>query len=392
MESDFNATQLGQLANDEIMRPFVEDLKRQIRQNGSRRLEKLGVTFEDLRGIVSGEVALAMIQPAENVAVALALVDVSGHEREARALLDRMADNLTKQGGQHCVRLQESTVAVFELPHREGERQARQTASFLKEGLLCIGDDVRTVEEVLRAATTERKNDLASLPAFRESMARLDKARGDSGKAPHIRWFLEPFGYAGVHADSQAAKTSARRAALRRQGFSAIRGLAGHVTFASDRYELLHRTVIYAPPAPQEDAKSSDKYASHQDAGLPEQQDIQPESWIPRELATYSSWNWNLQKAFDASKSLVDEWVGQPGDEILQSILDDLRDARDGPRYNMEKDLVGNLRGRVTLITDYQTPIGPKSERWVAGVPTSDAKTVAAALEKSMKNEPNVPA
>jgi hypothetical protein len=113
MESELSGTQLGQLANDEIMRPFVEDLKRQIRQNGSRRLEKLGVTFEDLRTIVGGEVALAMIQPSENTAVALALVDVNGREREARALLDRMVENLTKQGGRRATwRLSSSSLSI----------------------------------------------------------------------------------------------------------------------------------------------------------------------------------------------------------------------------------------------------------------------------------------
>src|SRR5688572_22005995 len=45
LEGDFSGTQLGELVNDEIMQPFVEDLKRQIREGGARRLDKLGVTF-----------------------------------------------------------------------------------------------------------------------------------------------------------------------------------------------------------------------------------------------------------------------------------------------------------------------------------------------------------
>ena len=196
LEADFNATQLGELANDEIMRPFVEDLKRQIREGGARRLEKLGVSMDELRAIVGGEIAFALIQPTATDAAALALVDVTGHEREARALLDKMAENLTKQGGKRLRTATDSSVAVFELPRREGERQARQSASFLRESLLCVGDDVRTVEEVLRAAAAERKTSLLDLPAFRDSMSRCDKSRGEEGKPPHIRWFIEPFGYA----------------------------------------------------------------------------------------------------------------------------------------------------------------------------------------------------
>jgi len=394
LEADFNATQLGELANDEVMRPFVEDLKRQIRESGSRRLEKLGVTFEDLKAIVGGEIALAMIQPNANDAAALALVDVTGHQREARELLDRMANNLTKQGGKRVRTATDSSVAVFELPRREGERQARQTASFLRGNLLCIGDDVRVVEDILRATTTDRKDSLSTLPAFREAMARCASANAESEKQPHIRWFLEPFGYAEcmriVDPPKEIPKPDLLKA-LRKQGFAAIRGLGGHVTFATERHELAHRTMIYAPPAPQQDSKGGDKYTlAARMLDFPNSENLSVQSWIPRDLATYSTWNWQIQAAFEASKTLVDELWAEPGDEILQSILDDLRDAKDGPRVDIEKDLVGKLGTRVTLITDYQAPIGPKSERWVAGVETSDAKTVAMALEKSMKNEPNV--
>ena len=122
LENDFNATQLGELVNDEIMRPFIDDLKRQIREGGARRLERLGVTFEDLRGIVGGEVTLALIQPSATDAAALAIVDITGREKEARALLDRMAANLTKQGGRRLRTATDTSVAVFELPRREGER------------------------------------------------------------------------------------------------------------------------------------------------------------------------------------------------------------------------------------------------------------------------------
>jgi hypothetical protein len=392
MEADFSATQLGELASDEIMRPFVEDLKRQIRQNGTRRLERLGVTLEEMRAIVGGEVTLAMVQPTETTAAALALVDVTGREDEAKMLLSRMADNLTKQGGRRLRTATESSVAVFELPRREGEKQGRQTASFLKGSLLCIGDDVKTVEEVLRATTTERKNGLSGLPAFRESMARLEAARGENGPQPHIRWFLEPFGYAECMRILDPPKDKPQPdvlRALRRQGFTAIRGVSGHITFAANRYELVHRTMVFAPPA--QEAKTGDKYRlAARMLDFPNSDELVPEGWVPRELATYTTWNWNLQKAFDACKPLVDELFANPGEEILDSILVDLRDARDGPKVDLERDLVGNLGGRVTLMTDYQTPVGPKSERFLAGVKTSQSKTVATALEKSLKNEANV--
>jgi hypothetical protein len=391
LEGDFNGTQLGELVNDEIMQPFVEDLKRQIREGGARRLEKLGVTFEELRAIVGGEVALAVVQPSPTGAAALALIDVSGHEREARELLDRMVANLTRQGGRRIRAATDSSVAVFELPRREGERQARQTASFLKGSLLCIGDDVRSVEDVLRATSAGRTDSLAKATAYEAAMARCDGARGENGKTPHLRWFVEPFGYAECLRimDPPADKPNPDvLKVLRKQGFTAILGLAGQLTFDAERYELVHRMMVYAPPSR---AGGRDKYTlGARILDFPNSGNLKAQRWAPRDLATYCTWNWRIPEAFAASKTLVDEWVGEPENDIFQSVLDDLRDAKDGPRVDIEKDLIGHLGPRVTLITDYQTPVGPKSERWLAAVEAANTRTVAAALEKAVKNEPGV--
>jgi hypothetical protein len=393
LESDFRSTQLGQLTNDELMRPFVEDLKRQIREGGSRRLERLGVTFDDFRGVVGGEIALAMIQPAENAAGVVAIVDVTGHEREARALLDRVAENLTKQGGRRLRAATDTSVGLFELPRREGERQGRQSASFLTGSLLCIGDNVRVVEAVLRATTVEPKNNLASLVAYRESMAGASKAAGQEAKPPHIRWFIEPFGYAECIRLLDPPKEKPNPdvlKVLRRQGFTAVQGLGGHVTFA-DRYEISHRTKIYAPPVAQKQPTTDDKYMlGARMLDFPNSENLEAEPWVPRDVATYNTWNWNIPKAFAASKTLVDEWIDSPGEGVFQTVLDDMRDSREGPRVDLEKDLVGNLGNRISLITDYQMPIGPRSERWLAGVKCTDAKAVAVALEKSLKTDPVV--
>jgi hypothetical protein len=326
-----------------------------------------------------------MIRIDEQAAAQVALVDVTGHEAEARKLLDRIATSLTRQGGRRLRAASDSSVGIFELPRREGERQARQTATFLKGNVLCIGGDVRVVEDLLRALNTERQASLATVPAFRQSMAGLQKAQGEAGKAPHIRWFVAPFGYAECIRILEPPKEKPKPDVLnvlQKQGFTAIQGLAGHVTFAAERYELLHRTMVFAPPVAGADADSGEKYRmAARMLDFPNSDTLNAEPWVPQNLATYTSWNWRIQKAFDASKTLVDEWYGQPDEQLLETVLADLRDAKNGPRVDLEMDLVGNLGHRVTLITDYATPIGPKSERWLAGVKTSDAIAVAAALE-----------
>src|SRR5437667_1926965 len=60
----FNETQLGELVNDPLMKPFIDDLKEQIGQKLERAGKRLGVKWNDLEGVYGGEVALALIQPS----------------------------------------------------------------------------------------------------------------------------------------------------------------------------------------------------------------------------------------------------------------------------------------------------------------------------------------
>ena len=58
----FNASQLGELVNDDKMKKFMDALQEQYKNSG-RLAERLGIAPSDLDGVYNGEVALAVIQP-----------------------------------------------------------------------------------------------------------------------------------------------------------------------------------------------------------------------------------------------------------------------------------------------------------------------------------------
>src|SRR5213078_4064348 len=75
---------------------------------------------------------------------------------------------------------------------------------------------------------------------------------------------------------------------LANQGFTAIEGIGGYVNFAIDKYEMLHRTAIYAPGNKQ----SNEKYKlAARMLKFPNGGDLKPQPWVPRELASYSTFN-----------------------------------------------------------------------------------------------------
>ncbi len=54
LSAHWNKTQLGQLMDDPVMRPFSEDLRRQMQGRWSGLRDKLGLTLDDLEGVPGG--------------------------------------------------------------------------------------------------------------------------------------------------------------------------------------------------------------------------------------------------------------------------------------------------------------------------------------------------
>jgi len=375
LRQKWDETLLGKLAKDPAMKPFVDDLRRQIQQRLSQTGVRLGVTWEDLKGVYGGEVAMAAIQPEgkkELHAIAM-LVDITGHQEQADALLTKIAKHQTAKGATKKVRTVGGVnLTVFVLPKKDDQKAARQAFYFTKDNQLVAADHEGVIREILRRMTAGPAGSLSEVPAYRESMLRCAKAAG--GEAAHVRWFVEPMGYLEVVRAMQGGRK--RRGTdmlkvLAHQGFDAVKGLGGHVTFAAGEYEILHRTLVYAPPVERTgDDTGTDKYnlaARMLDFG--QGRALAPQDWVPREVTSHLTFTWKMKDAFYHSKTLVNEIAD---DELFDDVLDSLRDDENGPMLDVREDVVANLGERATVITGYQLPVTPQSERIVLAIELID--------------------
>ena len=386
LDAAFGSSQWGQLAADPTLQPFVEDLRRQMKEKGVERLEKLGLNWDELKGVPGGEISLAAIQPGPGRMAIVVLVDVTGHKPQATALLEKINARLAAQGAERQSRDSDDPIVAFQLPKQEGESNARQAAYFLHNNLLAAADDPDVLRQILAAQEKPRSDSLAKLPAYRQIMQRCAKAAGPT--APHLRWFVEPFGYVEM---VRSVSTAPRRhgidlyRALKNQGFTAVQGIGGYVNFSSEGCELIHRTMVYAPPLPGHE-RSKEKYElAARMLKFPVVSDLEPENWVPQHVATYNSFNLDIQSAFAASETLVDEVMAEKG--VFHDTLDSLKNDPQGPKVDVKKDFVDNLGSRITVVTDYQLPIGPKSERLLVAVESKNDKALSEALKKLMQGD-----
>lgn len=387
LRADFDKTQLGQMVNDPVMKPFVEDLIQQIQTKLGRTESRLGIKPEDLKDVHGGEVAIGTIQPggdAKQHALVL-IVDVTGHTAQANKLLADVAKKMKAKGAQATTKTTGGvSLVTYVLPRERGETETHKTVYFMHDNVLVGTDHEVAAQEVLTRLLDPKQKSLKDDEAYQATMTRVRTAAGDS--QPHLRWFVEPFGY--VEALRASAGGRKKRGTdllkvLANQGFSAIKGLGGFVEFATTDNELVHRTFIYAPPV----NKTGEKYnLAARMLKFPNSEDLVPPAWMPHQTTNYLTLHWKMQEAFEHSKTLVDEVAGAP---VFEDIMDSLKNDPNGPRVDLRQGLVRHLGERAIFFADYRLPITTTSERWLVALEVKDPAAVQATIDKAMKADPD---
>ncbi len=399
----WNATQWGQLVADPIMKPFREDLRKQIdaRMTGSVRL---GLKLEDFRGVAGGEVGVALVAPQGITPSQIVVADVTGHLPQAAALLEKIDKNLGSQGAKRSMTKVPETqdpVIRFDVPVAEEQRRAPRNGVTqpapvdtepvfycLTQNYLLAAEDLRVLRDTLSRLPADQPESLADSPAFKMVMARC--AQDNGGRVPQLRWFMVPLDYfeasQATTPESQRLPRVTRRKKsnveiFRENGFEAMQGAGGYMDLLEDGYEMLHRTAVYAPQ-PYRDSMRMMKF--------PNGKEFAPQSWVPRDVSTYATFYIDVVNAFDHVGPMFDAYVGQGQEGIWEEVLAGLKEDPQGPKIDLREELVVHLGNRVTILTDYVTPIAADSERNLYAIEAKDPAQVRKAVKKIMDADKTV--
>jgi hypothetical protein len=392
LRDKFDATQLGQLAKDPVMKAFADDLRQQIKDKLEQSGVRIGLTWEDVQEVYGGEVSLALIQPGgdKKAHATAVIVDTTGRAAETQAMLAKLAKNQAAKGAKKSTLMVGTTELTIYTPTKQPEgRIDGPIVYFVKDDHLVACDHIETAKAIVGRFAGTPGDSLATVPAFAVSMARTSEVSG--GVEPHIRWFVEPFGYVEV---SRAISGGRKKRGtdflkvLANQGFSAIQGAGGLLAFATGDHELLHRTFIHAPAVPRKPGEANkDKYdLAARMLDFPNGGSLAAQVWVPRDVATYFSFNWKMKEAFEHAITLVDEIAGEPG--FFEDVLDSLEKDPNGPQINLRKEIVAHLGTRASIASDYQLPITPKSERVLFAVASTDPAALSRGVNKAMESDP----
>ena len=278
------------------MQPFVEDFHKQLREEFGAVERKLGLTWDDLKGVTAGEMSLSLIERKGQEAALAITIDVTGHEKEADGLLAAVEKRFAARNGKKTTtNVGDTTLQVFTVP-TEAAGKTQQTIYFIKDNLLCGVDDRAEAEAILKRFAGNATDNLKSVPAYTATMERCRKEAGSL--EPEARWFVEPFGF--IFAARTLRNTDRRRdqdtaKILFENGFDAIQGAGGYLNQLVDGHvEFLARTSVYAPAVTGKENDPLRWNLSMRMMQLPNGPAVEPQSWAPRMLASYTTLNLKL--------------------------------------------------------------------------------------------------
>jgi len=373
----WNATQLGRLFQDPAMKAFLDDVAHQVRDNLTDTRTRLALDWESLQGLAVGEVCLAAMEPAgEDTRAVILILEV----REGPAIQQVLGKVDRAFAARRAARHDHVVAGVravrYDVPS-DGPKEGYQAFYAMHHGRLIAADHPVAFQGVVERMLDASRPSLAGTDAYK-AIANGTMLQ-DGRIAPHVRWFVEPFGTARIlraSAGIERKRGTDLLKSLRNQGFEAVRAAGGQVAFHVEGHEILHRTMVYAPGEKRLAARMLD---------FPNGAALEPEPWVPANVANYISFRWNMRNAFESVHSLVDELAGEP---FFEEFLDNLENDPNGPRVNVRRDVIGHLGGRVTFVSDCTHPITPRSERFLVAIELTDPEIVAGTVAKALQADP----
>ncbi len=248
LETNFQATQFGKMLEDPAVKDFADDLRAQAIQKLDESSVRLGISWNDL------------------------------------------VQELAKQ---HGAKASQATIAGepatrHAIPAKEGVHPQRDLYYLIHKGTLVAGDNATELAGLI-GRWEKGAGSLAAHVPYVQSMKRVAL----QGRKPHVKWFVDPLGYAEVARELDPARRPRKNdlvVILRRQGFDAIQGVGGVVELNAPQFDVLHRTYVYAPGPFTKAAKMLD---------FPTSPKLDPLPFVPANVSLNADFRWNVKDAFD---------------------------------------------------------------------------------------------
>ncbi|MDC0574314.1 hypothetical protein OAO39_00125 [Pirellulaceae bacterium] len=365
LKTDFARTSLGAIRADESVSPLVDRLYSELLNAFPQIQEELGVTLEDILQLPTGEVALALAVTDTARPMFALIADVGANTETADKLIERAQFEHISNGRD----LDEETIGETDLSVFRNPGDDDDLYIFIKDEtvVMCSSELMAThLISVWEGTAEETVRNLSDNRKFTDIMR---NSVGADDYQPQISFFADPLTLIN---------------ATTRDNFQAQAALALFPTLGVDGFKAVGGSIILAPPG-------FDSVAHfHLALGTPRRGvlnlltfgsgDLSPESWVPADVADYSTVFWDLAKTYDEVEKLVDQILGAG---YFENLVEDNVNTPTG--WNMREDVINQIDGRLTMIGKVIEPIRINSLSRLISVKLKDPDVFAKFIDENIE-------
>jgi hypothetical protein len=353
-------TAIGRMVRDEQIRPLVAQLYASVENLWKNIEDRVGLPLGELLKIPQGEICVAFVAPPEKAPGLVVLLDVKNSLPAFEKLLAKGEDLLEENGGlKSTEKIADDMVTTYSGP-------GGNTVFLIeREGTILLASSKEIMEHTLRAWAGGVEKTLADNNSFNSIMSRCAGAVDDP---PQITYFVDPVELVRTVARGSFAATGL--ALIPVLGLDGVKGVGGSLTFASGEFDdVQHLHILLDNPRAGVVQLLAMKSA-----------DTTPETWVPGDVITYNTLNWDFKLTFDKASMLYNSLTSEG--EFQMEIQTRLSERLG---IDVEKDLLPQLEGRVTFAQWIEKPVRINSITTLVGLQLKDPPAFRATMEKVLE-------
>lgn len=365
MKTDFSRTSMGAIRADETVAPLIDRLYSELLTAFPQIEEELGVTLEDILQLPTGEVALSLAVTDTARPMFAFIADVGANTETADKLIERAQfEHISNAGDLVEETIGDTDVTIFQNPGADDDLYI-----FIKEETVVMCSSELMALHLINAWEGTAEESDRNLSDNRKFTDIMRNSVGADDYQPQISFFADPLTLIN---------------ATTRDNFQAQAALALLPTLGVDGFKAVGGSLILAPPG-------FDSVAHfHLALGTPRRGvlnlltfgsgDMTPESWVPADVADYSTVFWDLAKTYDEVETLVDQVLGAG---YFENLVEDNINTPTG--WDLRQDVIGQIDGRLTMIGKVIEPIRLNSLSRLISVKLKEPDVFAKFMEENIE-------
>lgn len=357
LKKALSETQFAQMLHDPAMKPFVDGIKGEVNKLLDMAQQMGGINIPEIVGMPTGQLALAVRLDAKEPAsmpYVYFLCDVKGKETQVKALIERLTQVLEDAGYSKST---DGDVTVLS-PSEKKPRQVPAIA--LKGNLLVVGNDPDAIKATVaglgEGISGKSLADNPRFQSFRQQTGNSDAELFiDLEKAMEVIPSL-----AGEYAST-----------ITQLGLNAFQVAGASLNVGKEDFDHSAKLILQV----------KGQTPIFNLINMPAKP-LKPEAWVPDNVTSYTSFNWDLDLFWSALTNLI-KGVNPDGLQQIEAML--AGPDPDNPLLNIKNDLIGPLGNRLSILSDAVEEKGKPSARVLVAWEVQDSAKLNSLIDRVMQ-------